>query len=111
MQASNAEPEAAGYATDIDKIANQQIISLIKSEFAGHALAELVPGNPACRGLYAKGLTARTRWRCRYPRSRRRMRLGQMPDLRKALSRDLADETRAKLPLNQIGAPISGDEA
>lgn len=30
------------YATDIEDIANQQIISLIKSEFAGHAMADLV---------------------------------------------------------------------
>lgn len=39
VQASSEEPEAADYATDIEEIANQQIISLIKSEFAGHALA------------------------------------------------------------------------
>ena len=36
------ESEADDYQTDIEDIANQQIISLIKSEFAGHALAELV---------------------------------------------------------------------
>ena len=30
------------YAVDIEDIANQQIVSLIKSEFAGHALADLV---------------------------------------------------------------------
>ena len=34
--------EADEYQTDIEDIANQQIISLIKSEFAGHALADLV---------------------------------------------------------------------
>ena len=30
------------YAIDIEDITNQQIVSLIKSEFAGHALADLV---------------------------------------------------------------------
>jgi restriction system protein len=34
--------EAEDYATDIEDLANQQIISLIKSEFAGHGLANLV---------------------------------------------------------------------
>jgi restriction system protein len=34
--------EAEDYETDIEELANQQIISLIKSEFAGHALANLV---------------------------------------------------------------------
>ncbi|MYH57971.1 MAG: restriction endonuclease [Boseongicola sp. SB0675_bin_26] len=36
------ETETEDYLTDIEDIANQQIISLIKSEFAGHALADLV---------------------------------------------------------------------
>ncbi len=36
------EEDADEIATDIEDIANQQIISLIKSEFAGHALANLV---------------------------------------------------------------------
>ncbi len=36
------EAEAEDYLTDIEDIANQQIISLVKSEFAGHALADLV---------------------------------------------------------------------
>lgn len=36
------EEDADEIATDIEDIANQQIISLIKSEFAGHALADLV---------------------------------------------------------------------
>ena len=39
-ETSDAETE--DYAADIEEIANQQIISLIKSEFAGHALADLV---------------------------------------------------------------------
>jgi restriction system protein len=34
--------EADDYQTDIEDIAHQQIISMIKSEFAGHALADLV---------------------------------------------------------------------
>ena len=39
---TDAEPDAEDYATDIEDLADQQIISLIKSEFAGHALANLV---------------------------------------------------------------------
>jgi restriction system protein len=42
VRVSDDEPDAADYATDIEEIANQQIISLIRSEFAGHALADLV---------------------------------------------------------------------
>ena len=34
--------DAEDYAVDIEDIANQQIVSLIKSEFAGHALVDLV---------------------------------------------------------------------
>lgn len=41
-QPADDETEAEDYASDIEDIANQQIISLIKSEFAGHALADLV---------------------------------------------------------------------
>ena len=41
-QTSDIETEAEDYAADIEEIANQQIVSLIKSEFAGHALADLV---------------------------------------------------------------------
>jgi len=43
-----------------------------------------------------------------------KLRLWQMPDLLKALFRaygELSDETRAKLPLKQIWAPISGGDA
>ena len=36
------DTEVDDYQTDIEDVANQQIISLIKSEFAGHALAGLV---------------------------------------------------------------------
>lgn len=36
------EVDADEVAPDIEDIANQQIVSLIKSEFAGHALAELI---------------------------------------------------------------------
>ena len=34
--------EAEDYATDIEDVSSQQIIALIKSEFSGHALADLV---------------------------------------------------------------------
>ena len=36
------DADAEDYAIDIEDIANQQIVSLIKSEFAGHAHADLV---------------------------------------------------------------------
>ena len=41
-QTPDEEADAEDYAVDIEDIANQQIVSLIKSEFAGHALADLV---------------------------------------------------------------------
>lgn len=174
-QASNEEPEAADYATDIEEIANQQIVSLIKSEFAGHALAELVaqilevegyttrvsPPGPdggvdilaaggalglgqdrmcvqvksgdgaanhdvvlrligsmsnvqASTGLLVSIGGVNAPAQKELDRHFFNLRLWQMPDLLKALFRayqDLSDETRAKLPLKQIWAPISGDEA
>ncbi len=42
MERVEDDAEAEDYAADIEDIANQQIISLIKSEFTGHALADLV---------------------------------------------------------------------
>jgi len=42
QQPSEEDADAEDYATDIEDLAHQQIISLIKSEFAGHALANLV---------------------------------------------------------------------
>jgi restriction system protein len=169
------EPEAADYATDIEEIANQQIISLIRSEFAGHALAELVaeilaiegyttkvspPGPDGGVDILAAGgalglgqdricvqvksgdgaanhdvvlrligsmsnVQASTGLLVSIggvnPVAQReldnhffKLRLWQMPDLLDALFRaykDLSDETKAKLPLRQIWAPISGDEA
>ena len=41
-QSPDEGADAEDYAVDIEDIANQQIVSLIKSEFAGHALADLV---------------------------------------------------------------------
>ena len=41
-QTPDEAAEAEDYAIGIEDIANQQIVSLIKSEFAGHALADLV---------------------------------------------------------------------
>ena len=41
-QSPGEDADAEDYAVDIEDIANQQIVSLIKSEFAGHALANLV---------------------------------------------------------------------
>ena len=38
----NDDPDADDYQPDIEDIANQQIVSLIKSEFSGHVLADLV---------------------------------------------------------------------
>ncbi|MEI7605936.1 MAG: restriction endonuclease [Rhodospirillaceae bacterium] len=158
------------YAPDIEDIANQQIISLIRSEFAGHALADLVaellrvegyetkvspPGADGGVDILAAGGTlglgedrvcvqvksgdgaadsnvvlrlsgavsntqARTGLlvciggvnsaaKKELDNNFFRLRLWQMPDLLKALFRayaDLSDETRAKLPLKQIWAPV-----
>ena len=41
-QALDEDADAEDYGTDIEDIANQQIVSLIKSQFAGHVLADLV---------------------------------------------------------------------
>ncbi len=171
-QSVEAEAEAEDYATDIEDIANQQIVSLIKSEFAGHALADLVaeilriegyttkvspPGPDGGVDILAAGGTlglgedricvqvksgdgaanhdvvlrligsvSNTQARTgllvsiggvNAPAQKElennffKLRLWQMPDLLKALFRaygDLSDETRAKLPLKQIWAPVSG---
>jgi restriction system protein len=164
--------EADEYQTDIEDIANQQIISLIKSEFAGHALADLVaellriegfttkvspPGADGGVDILAAGGTlglgedrvcvqvksgdgpanhdvvlrligsvSNTQARTgllvsiggvnavaqkELDNNFFKLRLWQMPDLLKALFRsygELSDETRAKLPLKQIWAPMSG---
>jgi restriction system protein len=169
------EADADDIATDIEDIANQQIISLIKSEFAGHALADLVaeilgvegyttkvspPGADGGVDILAAGGTlglgedricvqvksgdgaanhdvvlrligsvsnsqAQTGLlvsiggvnavaQRELDNNFFKLRLWQMPDLLKALFRtyaDLSDETRAKLPLKQIWAPVSGAEA
>lgn len=167
------ESEADDYQTDIEDIANQQIISLIKSEFAGHALAELVaeimrveryttkvspPGPDGGLDILAAGGTlglgedricvqvksgdgtanhdvvlrligsvsnsqAQTGLlvsiggvnavaQKELDSNFFKLRLWQMPDLLKALFKtygELSDETRAKLPLKQIWAPMSGN--
>ncbi len=166
------EIEADEYQTDIEDIANQQIISLIKSEFAGHALADLVaeimriegyttkvspPGADGGVDILAAGGTlglgedricvqvksgdgaanhdvvlrligsvSNTQAQTgllvsiggvnsvaqkELDNNFFKLRLWQMPDLLKALFRtygELSDETRAKIPLKQIWAPISG---
>lgn len=42
LTADEVDQDADDFLTDIEEIANQQIISIIKSEFVGHALADLV---------------------------------------------------------------------
>lgn len=165
--------EADEYETDIEDIANQQIISLIKSEFAGHALADLVaeilriegyttkvspPGADGGVDILAAGGTlglgedricvqvksgdgaanhdvvlrligsvSNTQARTgllvsiggvnavaqkELDNNFFKLRLWQMPDLLKALFRtynELSDETRAKLALKQIWAPMSAE--
>jgi restriction system protein len=167
--------EADDYAADIEDIANQQIVSLIKSEFAGHALAGLVAEILQAEGYTTKvsppgadggvdilaaggslglgedricvqvksgdgvanhdvvlrliGSVANTQARTgllvsiagvnataqkELDNNFFRLRLWQMPDLLKALFRtyaDLSDETRAKLPLKQVWAPVPGGGA
>lgn len=166
--------EDEDYTTDIEDIANQQIISLIKSEFAGHALADLVaeilrvegyttkvsPPGPdggvdilAAGGMLGLGedsicvqvksgdgaanhdvvlrlIGSMTNTQARtgllvsiggvnataqkeLEKNFFKLRLWQMPDLLKALFRtydSLSDETRARLPLKQIWAPVARDE-
>lgn len=166
------ETEAEDYQTDIEDIAHQQIISLIKSEFAGHALADLVaeimrvegyttkvspPGADGGVDILAAGGTlglgedricvqvksgdgaanhdvvlrligsvSNTQAQTgllvsiggvnavaqkELEGNFFKLRLWQMPDLLKALFRtygELSDETRAKLPLKQIWAPMVG---
>jgi len=164
--------EADDYQTDIEDVANQQIISLIKSEFAGPALADLVaeimrvegyttkvspPGPDGGVDILAAGGTlglgedricvqvksgdgaanhdvvlrligsvsnsqAQTGLlvsiggvnavaQKELDSNFFKLRLWQMPDLLKALFRtyaELSDETRNKIPLKQIWAPMSG---
>lgn len=171
---SDENVEADEYQTDIEDLANQQIISLIKSEFAGHALADLVaeilrvegfttkvspPGADGGVDILAAGGTlglgedrvcvqvksgdgpanhdvvlrligsvSNTQARTgllvsiggvnavaqkELDNNFFKLRLWQMPDLLKALFRafgELSDETRAKLPLKQIWAPVSGGD-
>ena len=170
--AEDEDTEADDYQTDIEDIAHQQIISLIKSEFAGHALADLVaeimrvegyttkvspPGADGGVDILAAGGTlglgedrvcvqvksgdgaanhdvvlrligsvSNTQAQTgllvsiggvnavaqkELDNNFFRLRLWQMPDLLKALFRtygELSDETRAKLPLKQIWAPMTG---
>ncbi len=169
------DTEAEDYQTDIEDIANQQIISLIKSEFAGHALADLVAEIMRVEGYTTKisppgpdggvdilaaggalglgedricvqvksgdgaanhdvvlrliGSVSNTQAQTgllvsiggvnaiaqkELDSNFFKLRLWQMPDLLKALFRtygELSDETRAKLPLKQIWAPMSGSVA
>ncbi|MCZ8122223.1 MAG: restriction endonuclease [Magnetospirillum sp.] len=164
--------EADEYQTDIEDIASQQIISLIKSEFAGHALADLVaeilrvegyttkvslPGADGGVDILAAGGTlglgedrvcvqvksgdgpanhdvvlrligsvsntqartgllvsiggVNTAAQRELDSNFFKLRLWQMPDLLRALFRtynELSDETRTKLPLKQIWAPLTG---
>jgi restriction system protein len=169
------DTEAEDFQTDIEDIANQQIISLIKSEFAGHALADLVAEIMRVEGYTTKisppgpdggvdilaaggalglgedricvqvksgdgaanhdvvlrliGSVSNTQAQTgllvsiggvnavaqkELDSNFFKLRLWQMPDLLKALFRtyaELSDETRAKLPLKQIWAPMSGSVA
>jgi restriction system protein len=170
--AADESVEADEYQTDIEDIANQQIISLIKSEFAGHALADLVaeilrvegyttkvspPGADGGVDILAAGGTlglgedrvcvqvksgdgpanhdvvlrligsvsntqaqtgllvsiggVNAAAQKELDNNFFKLRLWQMPDLLRALFRtydELSDETRSKLPLKQIWAPMSG---
>lgn len=166
------DDETEDYQTDIEDIAHQQIISLIKSEFAGHGLADLVaeimrvegyttkvspPGADGGVDILAAGGTlglgedricvqvksgdgvanhdvvlrligsvSNTQAQTgllvsiggvnavaqkELDNNFFKLRLWQMPDLLKALFRtygELSDETRTKLPLKQIWAPMTG---
>ena len=171
--AEDDEIEAEDFQTDIEDTANQQIISLIKSEYAGHALADLVaeimrvegyttkvspPGADGGADILAAGGTlglgedricvqvksgdgaanhdvvlrligsvsttqaqtgllvsiggVNSSAQRELESNFFTLRLWQMPDLLRALFRtygELSDETRAKLPLKQIWAPMKGN--
>tara|TARA_R110002072_G_scaffold171448_2_gene325148 strand:- start:17842 stop:18900 length:1059 start_codon:yes stop_codon:yes gene_type:complete len=173
--AEEDETDADEFQADLEEIANQQIISLIKSEFAGHALADLVaeilrvegyttrvspPGADGGVDILAAGGTlglgedricvqvksgdgtanhdvvlrligsvsnsqAQTGLLVSIggvnaPAQREldgnffKLRLWQMPQLLDALFRNyhrLSDETRSKLPLRRIWAPVQVDES
>ena len=166
------EIEAEDYQTDIEDIAHQQIISMIKAEFAGHSLTNLVaeilrvegyitkvspPGADGGVDILAAGGTlglgedricvqvksgdgaanhdvvlrligsvsntqaktgllvsiggVNTAARKELDNNFFNLRLWQLPDLLKVLFRtygELSDETRSKLPLKQIWAPMTG---
>ncbi|MBG6199967.1 restriction system protein [Labrenzia sp. EL_13] len=168
--AQDEDVEADDFQTDIEDLANQQIISLIKSEFAGHALADLVaeilsiegyttkvspPGPDGGVDILAAGGTlglgedricvqvksgdgaanhdvvlrligsvsntqaqtgllvsiggVNAAAQKELDNNFFKLRLWQMKDLLNALFRtygQLSEETRAKLPLKQIWAPI-----
>lgn len=174
QQPVEEDAEAEDYATDIEDLANQQIISLIKSEFAGHALANLVAEILQVEGYWTKvsppgadggvdilaaggklalgedricvqvksgdgpanhdvilrliGSVSNTQARTgllvsiggvnavaqrELDNNFFRLRLWQMSDLLKALFRsykELSDETREKLPLKQVWAPMRARE-
>lgn len=174
LEVEDAVESEEDYDTDIEDVANQQIISLIKSEFAGHALADLVAEILRVEGYITKvsppgadggvdilaaggmlglgedrvcvqvksgdgaanhdvvlrliGSVSNTQARTgllvsiggvnsvaqkELDNNFFKLRLWQMPDLLRALFKaygDLSDETRAKLPLKQIWAPIAADE-
>lgn len=170
----DVDGEADDFATDIEDVSNQQIISLIKSEFAGHALADLVaeilevegyttkvspPGPDGGVDILAAGGTlglgedricvqvksgdgaanhdvvlrligsvSNTQAQTgllvsiggvnsvaqkELDSNFFKLRLWQMPDLLRALFRNyhqLSDETRSRLPLKQIWAPLAGGD-
>ena len=165
--------EVEDYQSDIEDMANQQIVSLIKSEFSGHALADLVaeimrvegyttkispPGPDGGVDILAAGGTlglgedricvqvksgdgvanhdvvlrligsvsnmqaqtgllvsiggVNASAQKELDNNFFKLRLWQMPDLLRALFRtygELTEETRAKLPLKQIWAPMVVD--
>jgi restriction system protein len=172
--APEGEANAEESETDIEDLANHQIISLVKSEFAGHALADLVaeilevegyktkvsrPGpdggvdilaaggklalgedricvqvksgdGPANHDVVLRLIGAMSNSQARtgllvsiggvnaaaqqeLDNNFFKLRLWQMRDLLNALFRaygDLSDETREKLPLKQIWAPMRARE-
>ena len=174
VETIDEDGEADDFATDIEDVSNQQIISLIKSEFAGHALADLVaellevegyttkvspPGPDGGVDILAAGGTlglgedricvqvksgdgsanhdvvlrligsvSNTQAQTgllvsiggvnsvaqkELDSNFFKLRLWQMPDLLRALFRNyhhLSDETRNRLPLKQIWAPLAGGD-
>ena len=106
-QTPDEDADAEDYAIDIEDIANQQIVSLIKSEFAGHALADLVAEILRVEG-YTTKVSARSRSGGRHPCGRRHARVGRGSHLRSGQIRRRRRQPRRGLAPDRLGIEHAG---